>query len=258
MPFSIVVFAYYFFPVIFIGGNFFCLLLSIFRACTCNIDLSVKEQLNKKNNKRFHVLDIGSDEKQENLASHSKAISSIEIGLMFVLLLLMLSSLLLTVDLVIFLIRVVIYTMVGLILNSSHAMQYISIISLVWLYYRKCFSGISKIYTDYKKAVHKIMYRVNKRQFDKIAHKETKNLENTAFKVIIEGGKSGYQVNKQAKRKKIEIFNGAPTFMTNSVILLLDRFEKQYITKNFFFKVCKIESDGPGPLNSKHFIIAPR
>lgn len=46
-------------------------------------------------------------------------------------------------------------------------------------------------------------------------------------------------------------------FKTNGVILLLDQSDKQYITKQFFFKVCKIKPDGPGPWG-KHFLVALR
>ncbi|VDI63548.1 Hypothetical predicted protein [Mytilus galloprovincialis] len=186
------------------------------------------------------------------------------------------------VELVIFLIKVAIYTMVGVILNSSHAMQYISIISLAWLYYRRCFGGIGQIYKDYNKAVHSILYRVNKRQLNNIATKESKEQENTAFQVIYDGAwqtisdevgdkqgktdtKHDAQVNnKQDKnndssqiQKDIDTSDRNLKFKTNSVILLLDDCDKQYITKTFFFEVCKIEPDGPGPMN-KHFVRALR
>ncbi|CAG2186510.1 unnamed protein product [Mytilus edulis] len=190
---------------------------------------------------------------------HSLSVSTIEIGLMFIILCLMLSSLLLIVELVIFLIKIGVYTMVGIILNSSHAMQYISSISLAWLYYRRCFGGISQIYESYNKAVQRIMYRANKQLVDNIAKKQINEQENMAFKV--KGSEKMFYdkfVNQRNKRKiQIDNHDRVLKYRTNGVILLLDKFDKQYITKKFFFKVCKIIPDGPGPL-SKHFSEAMR
>lgn len=263
--------AYYFFPAVYIIFNFLCLFPHAFRRCICRSNIHEKKQVSSADEKKSIWSNLP--------FNTTKTYSNIEIGLMFILLCLMLSSLLLTVELVIFLIRVAIYTMVGVILNSSHAMQYISTISLAWLYYRRCFGGISQIYKAYNKAVHKILYRVNKRKLVEIAKKETKNQEHTAFKVSVDGqrkvcvddvvkdktntkknsySKCCYHVDdREIKNKIIDTSDGAPKLKINGIILFLDRFDKQYITKKFFFKVCKINPEGPGPL-SKHFGTALR
>ncbi|VDI02524.1 Hypothetical predicted protein [Mytilus galloprovincialis] len=212
----------------------------------------------------------------------------------------MLSALLLIAELVIFLIKVAIYTMVGLILNSSHAMQYVSTSSLAWLYYRRCFGGIGKIYKTYNKAVQTILYRISKQQVDETARKNKKEHEKTTLKVIHESSQgedsdpivgtyehdetsemdtrlsSDKSVHitpendeyiipsdqigggKEHKPKSERNANDRVlNFKTNGVILLLDQSDKQYITKQFFFKVCKIKPDGPGPWG-KHFLVALR
>ncbi|XP_052087075.1 uncharacterized protein LOC127724217 [Mytilus californianus] len=255
VPTSVAVSAYYLFPAVYIAVNYSSMILNIFCTFSCNLR---KLQYTRKRTSYFNLRDFCSVE-EKNKMHHSLSVSTIEIGLMFIILCLMLSSLLLIVELVIFLIKVGVYTMVGIILNSSHAMQYISTISLAWLYYRRCFGGICQIYESYNKAVQRIMYGANKQHVDNIAKKQINEQENMAFKVKGSETILYDKIGKQKNKRKINIDNHDRVlkYRTNGVILLLDRFDKQYITKKFFFKVCNIIPDGPGPI-SKHFGVAMR
>ncbi|CAG2236507.1 unnamed protein product [Mytilus edulis] len=153
--------------------------------------------------------------------------------------------------------QVAVYTMIGLILNSSHAMQYISTFSLAYLYYNTCFGGISKIFLKYNKAVHSILYKENKKQVDRVAREHCKDQKNTAFKTALKSGDQ-HDVTQYRSNQKTEMRTdfGMPKLKTNKIILLLDRHDKQYITKKFFFEICKT-TDGPGPLVD-HIIKAVR
>ncbi|CAC5408465.1 unnamed protein product [Mytilus coruscus] len=100
-----------------------------------------------------------------------------------------------------------IYTMIGIILNSSHAMQYISTISLAWLYYHKCFGEICQIYESYNKAVQRILYRTNKQNVDNVAKKQISEQENMAFEVNGSETMCG-QADKKDANELVEIYFG--------------------------------------------------
>ncbi|CAC5405756.1 unnamed protein product [Mytilus coruscus] len=152
LPFSFTVSAYYLFPTVHITVNFLCLFLNGFRRCSLTSNNVWEQHLFKNRYIRcFSFRDICSDNGRHTMPhDETEFLATInanqpetkpnlrlyEIGLMFILLCLILSSVLLTVEFVIFFMKVMTYTMIGLILNSSHAMQYISTISLAWLYYR--------------------------------------------------------------------------------------------------------------------------
>lgn len=272
VPLISIVSAYYFFPTVYIAVNFVFLFLNIFRTCKLKSDdfwhgLSIINHYCKCSfDDIWNEQDISMQRNQNaiihlrSVTRHKPLLSPIKIFFMFILLCLMLSSLLLAVELILFFIKVAIYTIVGLIVNSSHAMQYISTISLAWLYYRRCFCGIGQIYKAYNKAVQTIMYRVIKRKVDEIAMQDISEQENTAFHII--GERSQRQrgdmpdgPNDLDENRKVHVHGGIPKFNSNGVFLLLDKFDKQYLTKKFFFKVCRIEPGAPGPW-SKHFLKA--
>ncbi|VDI06122.1 Hypothetical predicted protein [Mytilus galloprovincialis] len=282
VPFTFTVSAYYLFPTFHITINFLRLFVDIFRTCNLKSDKSSQKNVDKNccysffsfqdicsdnretttsheatynvdqegNTTSHEVTD--NDDQDENTTSHevtdnvdqqeTKPILY-EIGLMFILLCMMLSFVLLTFEFVIFFMKVATYTMVGLILNSSHAMQYISTISLAWLYYNRCFGGISQIYKNFNKAVQTILYRVNELRADEITKQEMKDRKYKAFKVS----------NKSITEGNIGTYDRDPKFKTKGVVLLFDK-DKQYTTKKFFFNICKKLPDGPGPYSKRYGI----
>jgi hypothetical protein len=163
-------------------------------------------------------------------------------------LLTMTSFVLLTMECIIFLIEVAIYTLIGLILNSSHAMQYISALSIGWLYFNNCFSGVGRLYLKYNKLVHRILQDDNREKLTEVAKLSSDEQENTAFKV------------EYASIEPASITNsfGTPKWSTKGVVLLLDKFDNPYITKQFFFEACGIvHPNCPGDL-SDHIIVSFR
>lgn len=267
VPFTFTVSAYYLFPTVHITFNFLCLFLNIFRKFNLNLgkiwkksvvinrcircfsfrDFCLDKEVHTTPHEETKCLATGNVNQPETKPN----LRFYEIGLMFFLVCLILSSVLLTVEFVIFFMKVMTYTMIGLILNSSHAMQYISTISLAWLYYHRCFGGISQIYKSYNEAFQTIIHKVNELRADEITKQEMKEHKNQAFKLTVTGE------NLLIQGRDIGTYDGVPKFKTNGVILLFDKFDKQYTTKQFLFNVCTNMPDGPGPY-IKHFCIALR
>ncbi|CAC5398696.1 unnamed protein product [Mytilus coruscus] len=275
VPVVALVFAYYLFPTVYLSVSF----ISLFVNISTHFDFKC-EALRKrfwKMNKcigdpfSFEMLkpqETSEDDETKLNSNHKKNVNDycnlklLKIALTIALLIMVISFFILSIECIIFLIEVTVYTMIGLILNSSHAMQYISTLSLAWLYYNKCFGGISKIFLRYNKAVHAILYKENKKQVDRVAREHCKNQKNTAFKAIygsVLKSRDEHDVEQFQSDKKTEIRTdfGMPKLKTNKIILLLDQYDKQYITKKFFFEICKIRTDGPGPL-ADHILKAVR
>lgn len=270
VPVVALVFAYYLFPTVYLTVSF----VSLFFNFSTHFDFKC-EALRKRfwrmntffgDPFSFELLkpQETNEDDETNIHSNNKknmnnyrTIQLLWICLTVTFLIMVMSFFIISIECIIFLIEVAVYTMIGLILNSSHAMQYISTFSLAYLYYNTCFGGISKIFLKYNKAVHSILYKENKKQVDRVAREHCKDQKNTAFKTALKSGDQ-HDVTQYRSNQKTEMRTdfGMPKLKTNKIILLLDRHDKQYITKKFFFEICK-STDGPGPLVD-HIIKAVR
>ncbi|XP_063424699.1 uncharacterized protein LOC134708243 [Mytilus trossulus] len=278
VPVVALVFAYYLFPTVYLSVSF----VSVFFKIFTHFDFKCKELQDRfwKSITRindpfsFYMLkpkphknedgetnDNAYHKKDDNYSFMNKTllrycnIQLLKITLTITFIIMVMSFFIISIECIIFLIEVSVYTMIGVIVNSSHAMQYISTFSLAYLYYNTCFGGIGKIFLKYNKAVHAILYKENKKQIDRVALEDYKNQKNTAFKTalksVVQDWRDQVQDWRDQKDEEIEIEMrtdfGIPKLKTNQIILLLDKLDKQYITKKFFFEICKTP-DGPGPL----------
>ncbi|VDI66954.1 Hypothetical predicted protein [Mytilus galloprovincialis] len=240
LPYVVIVVCYHIFPTIRLCVSLFWIIvfdtIPDFRSCSVSIKQHRFPLLTFFTDPIQNTFDIGYIEYRK---SRGKIIRFVQILFSI---LAVCSIGLITVECVVFLIDVAVYTMIGLILNSSHAMQLVSAFSIAWFYFQKCFEGNSGIYLKYTKVILRILQNENKDELQLVADLDSTHQTNTAFLVKHAKCNAEFFVNN----------NGKPMLTTKGVVLLLDKYDNLYIERAFFRKACQIDHPScPGPVHEQ-------
>ncbi|KAJ8301411.1 hypothetical protein KUTeg_020398 [Tegillarca granosa] len=150
-----------------------------------------------------------------------------------------------------FFVEVGVYTLIGIILNASQTLKYLSLLFMLVLYGRDCFNGVGNIYLTFNQKI--LGYVVSK------ATDEVKALtwlcesqqNNTAIRILPEKPGNDCQNNDKptVTEAKLKIKEGIPKWELSHIALFLDKKDTSYITRKFFFITCYMPHHGcPGSL----------
>ncbi|CAC5365676.1 unnamed protein product [Mytilus coruscus] len=145
----------------------------------------------------------------------------------------------------------ILYTVIGIIMNSSDMLKYITLVFMLGLYARNCFKGISEKYLKFNQTINSLIVESNRSQVEAIASECFEEQKNTAFQIIAnDDGKCDEQTNENdANVRLIVSKDGIPKWSVRKLILFLDRQDQPYLTEKFFFSTCYMDTVGaPGPL----------
>ncbi|CAC5415794.1 unnamed protein product [Mytilus coruscus] len=180
-------------------------------------------------------------ERPEKLSVKNKILQLIVI---FSCLLTILSAVLLAMECIVFLAEVFMYTLIGIVINSSFTLKYLSLAFLLGFYARDSFNTVTEEYLTFNKFLNGYLVDKMRDEVEKISMQSHEDQRNTAFQVSLDDteGQDDKPVSLTNRNEKLK-------WLINGLILFLDKNDTPYITSKFFFDTCYMEQAGvPGPL----------
>jgi hypothetical protein len=159
-------------------------------------------------------------------------------------LLTILSFVLLAMECILLVVEVLMYTGIGIIINASNALKYLSLVFLLGFYARDCFSTVTTEYSTFNKFLNSYLVGEMREKVERVSAMNHELQRNTAFQVSLEDsyGDDDKPVSLVIQDKKLK-------WKINRLILFLDKNDTPYITSKFFFDTCYLQQAGvPGPL----------
>lgn len=163
-------------------------------------------------------------------------------------LLTMSSFLFLAVECVTFFVEILVYTLVGVILNAEITLKYVSLFVMLAVYTRDSLGGVTRIYTTYTESLINALRHIEKKQIDDIG------ICNKDVALTAKGMGVMDEIPPQLWIDETKL-----KWKLNKVIIFIDKERNAFrISKNFYFNTIQMNFDGcPGNLFS-NFIKALR
>lgn len=147
----------------------------------------------------------------------------------------MYSVIFLITEFVSFIVEIFVYTLMGLILNASMTLTYISLIFLLGVYGNDCFGYVSKRFLSFNKTMHDVILALGKDKVENDIYTEDEKQENIAFSVKTERAET-----VKNPVQLVSSVEGLPRWQLSRVVLFLSKNDRPMIPKAFYFKSCKM------------------
>lgn len=161
------------------------------------------------------------------------------------------SFVLLAMEIILFFTDIFIYTIIGIVMNASAVLKYISLIFMLVLYARDCFNGISDKYLAFNKLMNRLVVDKLRDKVEKVASLTPGEQKNIAFQLEIDSDdleETNKEIN-ESENVKLLVKSGVIKWQVPRLILFLDQNDKPYLTEKFFSASCYMDTVGvPGPL----------
>jgi hypothetical protein len=155
------------------------------------------------------------------------------------------SCVVLVVEVIVFFFEMIVYTLIGVILNASQTLKYVSLLFMLSLYARDCFGSVTQKYQAFNQAINRALLGRAKEQVDKVAWQTADKQPNTAFQISVDD----HDDEPDPSCSFPHISNGVLKWSIPRVLLFLDNHDKPYVTRTFFFKSAYMDHVGcPGSL----------
>ncbi|VDI61258.1 Hypothetical predicted protein [Mytilus galloprovincialis] len=250
IPVFIVTLSFYCFPTINVLVRliiyFVAYLLPYGRNCLTERIAERLKQLWRYIHRVFQIDILTSQESIERPEKLSVKNKILQVIVIFSCLLTILSAVLLAMECIVFLAEIFMYTLIGIVINSSFTLKYLSLAFLLGFYARDCFNTVTVEYLTFNKFLNGYLVDKMRDEVEKISMQSHEDQRNTAFQVSLDGmeGQDDKPVSLTNEHDKLK-------WIINSLILFLDKNDTPYITSKFFFDTCYMEQAGvPGPLVS--------
>lgn len=245
IPVFIVTLSFYFFPTLNVIVRliiyFVAYLLPYGRNCLTERIAERLKQLWRYIHRVFQINILTSQESIERPEKLSVKNKILQLIVIFACLLTIVSSVLLAMECIVFLVEVCIYSLIGIIVNSSYILKYLSLAILILFYARDCFNTVTDEYFTFNKFLNGYIVDKMRDGVEKISMQRHRN---TAFKTSLCDTE-----DREAKSAHLMVRNGKLKWQIKSLVLFLDKNNTPYITSKFFFDTCYMEQAGvPGPL----------
>ncbi|KAK3102896.1 hypothetical protein FSP39_014770 [Pinctada imbricata] len=138
---------------------------------------------------------------------------------------------------IIFIVEYTVYSIIGLILNADFTLQYLTVVLMICLYARDCFTTVTKKYAAYNSTLHEaVVDRIEKKLMEH-------NDENNAYLLPT-------KKNENPRLLELVIENDKLKWKSWQVIAFYDENDKFYISEEFFNQAVNLENcECPGPLS---------
>lgn len=246
LPELLLVFAYYFMPLINIVCNLiFRYLNVIFPICKCFSPIRTAYQKLYKTVNTDEVLytfaekELGEPEKPK-----TKKEKCVVVVTSLILISLVLSFTILALEIILYFIEFVFYQLIGLILFWNEIWKYVALIFIMILYAKDCLSSVSKKY--------KVFY-------DKllafIKSKVTDELNSVISKTEAEQENRGFRISKEDITYNVvfSVDGNVLHWKIPQLVLFVDRYDMCYLSRDLFLACAEIKNAGcPGNLLSNY------
>ncbi|CAG2255879.1 unnamed protein product [Mytilus edulis] len=180
-------------------------------------------------------------ERPEKLSVKNKILQLIVI---FACLLTISSFVLLAMECIVFLVEIVMYTLIGVIINSAYTLKYLSLVFLLGFYARDCFTTVTVEYLAFNKFLNGYLVDKMREKVENISMRGDVDQKNTAFQASLNDTKGS-----DDQPVHLTVTNDKLKWKINRLVLFLDKNDTPYITSKFFFDTCYLDQAGvPGPL----------
>ena len=155
------------------------------------------------------------------------------------------SCIILVVEVIVFFVETIVYTLIGIILNASQTLKYVSLLFMLTLYAKDCFGSVTKKYQSFNQAINKALLSKVQEDVEKVAWQTASVQPNTAFQINVKD-----HGDAEIKTDPVVcISNSVVKWKIPRLLLFLDNHDKPHITRTFFFKAAYIDHVGcPGTL----------
>lgn len=147
-------------------------------------------------------------------------------------------------------VEVIVFTLMGIIVNAGTLLKYVSIVILVVVYSYDSFNNVEKKYLKLNKA---IFGEVKKRikDLEEVTGLPSRLQKNRGFKSQELNQQGEHESPDDLEAKPGQAKPGHPRLMINDLVLFVDNEDTPRIPKKLFKKVCQIQVAGvPGPIYS--------
>ncbi|XP_055999071.1 uncharacterized protein LOC130047719 [Ostrea edulis] len=236
-------------PVIIIGLAFYCVpTLNIVLRLLCHLIIVVFPNFKfvSRLKEKISVVGLLRRETIARLSTKSSGgFRTVQLVTILLSILALMSCVILVVEVIVFFVEMIVYTLIGVILNASQTLKYISLLFMLSLYARDCFGSVTQKYQTFNQAIHKALLGRAKEQVNKVAWQTEDRQPNTAFQISVDDHND--QVISMDSFP--HMCSGVLKWSVPRVLLFLDNRDKPYITRTFFFKSAYIDHVGcPGSL----------
>ncbi|XP_045165465.2 uncharacterized protein LOC123529272 [Mercenaria mercenaria] len=240
LPFLLLILSFYIFPTLNITLRLlahFAVYLFPRNACNEIRILAKLSRLVDNIEQKLEMKDISraeSLEKKESvLNSGSKRLQQLVVILLC--LLSMYSVIFLMTEFASFIVEIFVYTLMGLILNASMTLTYISLIFLLGVYGSDCFGIVSKKFLAFNKTMISAILQLGKDKVENEIYCDEEKQENIAFRIKTERAETVENPVQLATNE-----DGLPRWQVSRVVLFLSKNDRPMIPKSFYFKSCKM------------------
>ncbi|XP_055998880.1 uncharacterized protein LOC130047581 [Ostrea edulis] len=236
-------------PVIIIGLAFYCVpTLNIVLRLLCHLIIVVFPNFKfvSRLKEKISVVGLLRRETIARLSTKSSGgFRTVQLVTILLSILALMSCVILVVEVIVFFVEMIVYTLIGVILNASQTLKYISLFFMLSLYARDCFGSVTQKYQAFNQAIHKALLGRAKEQVDKVAWQTEDRQPNTAFQISVDDHNDQVILMDSFPH----MCSGVLKWSVPRVLLFLDNRDKPYITRTFFFKSAYIDHVGcPGSL----------
>lgn len=150
-----------------------------------------------------------------------------------------------------FAVEVFVFTLIGLILNASKILNYVSFLFLVFIYVNDCFGSVQKKFLSFNKALNASLFKLaRKEEVESTIRQSPKEQPNTAFRIQVDNPSvPDGPVTKSPFVQLTKSRRGWPRWKVKNLLLFLSSNDEPLIPKHFFFEACNMSYyNAPGDL----------
>ena len=238
LPFLVCVLAFYMLPTV----NITCRLLAHFLVYLFPKDVCQSSKLlrniSKVLQKAEDNLEMETIASMETLEKDEKVLSSNwrrlqQLVIIFVCLVSLYSIIFLFTEFISFIVEVIIYTVMGLILNASVTLTHVSFVLLLGVYARDCFGNVRTAFLDFNKIVHDVVLEHGKENMRKALWNIGQLKHNLAFRI-----NSNLYDNQSCPVDVRTNNSGRLRWGIKNMLLFIGNKQTPMIPVKFFFEAC--------------------
>ncbi|XP_045164745.2 uncharacterized protein LOC123528804 [Mercenaria mercenaria] len=240
LPFLLLILSFYLFPTLNVTLRLlahFAVYLFPKNACS---EIRIFARLSRIIDSIEQKLEMQDIARLESLEKHDSVLMSgwkrlQQLVIISLCLLSMYSVIFLMTEFVSFIVEIFVYTLMGLILNASMTLTYVSLIFLLGVYGNDCFGVVSKKFLAFNKTMNSAVLELGKEKVENEIYSDDEKQENIAFRVKTERAETVENPVQLAKNA-----DGLPRWQVSRMVLFLSKNDRPMIPKSFYFKSCKM------------------
>ena len=148
-------------------------------------------------------------------------------------------------------VEIVVYTLMGMILNASKLLAFVSLFFLLAVYGTECFGHVKTKFLVFNQVLNKAILKLGKDKCEDVMYQSCREQGNNAFMVSTE--------NSTPIGQPVDIRSdviGIPKWRTNRLALFFSRHDVHQIPMSLFFQACKMPYDFVPGAVLKNFVKA--